>query len=45
MNNDDWLVRLQMLIAKFNYVDADIATLTIIEAWGLYLHLSRLAES
>jgi hypothetical protein len=45
MNDFDWMVRLQMLIAKFNYVDADIATITLIEAWGLYLHLSRLSES
>jgi hypothetical protein len=43
--NDDWLTRLEMLIAKYNYVSADIATLTLIEAWGVYLYLSRLAES
>ena len=47
MNNNDWLKRLQMLIARFSHlgIDADMAALSLIDAWALYLHLSRLAES
>ena len=47
MNNKDWLKRLQMLIARFSHlgIDADMAALSLIDAWALYLHLSRLAES
>ena len=45
--NNDFLERLQTLMARFNYIgiDADIATLSLIDMWALYLHLSRLAES
>lgn len=47
MNNTQWLERLQTLIARFNYIgiDADIASLTLIELWGLYTYLNRLVES
>lgn len=47
MNNKHWLERLQTLIARFSHlgIGADIATLSFIDAWALYLHLSRLAES
>ena len=47
MNNNDWLKHLQVLIARFSHlgIDADIASLSLIDAWALYLHLSRLAES
>ena len=47
MNNNDWLKRLQMLIARLSHlgIDADMASLCLIDAWALYLHLSRLAES
>lgn len=46
MNDNHWLDRLQMLIARFSYLGiADIASLSLIDAWALYLHLSRLAES
>lgn len=47
MNNNHWLKRLAMLIARFSYlgIGADIASLSLIDAWALYLHLSRLAES
>ena len=47
MNNKDWLKRLQTLLARFSHlgIDADIASLSLIDAWALYLHLSRLAES
>ena len=45
--NNDWLKRLQMLIARFSHlgIDADIAALSLIDAWALNLHLSRLADS
>ena len=47
MNDNHWLKRLQMLIARFSHlgIDAYIASLSLIDAWALYLHLSRLAES
>lgn len=47
MNSNHWLDNLQALIVRFSYmgIDADIASLTLIDAWALYLHLSRLAES
>ena len=47
MNDNDWLERLKMLIARFSHlgVGADIAALSLIDAWALYLHLSRLVES
>ena len=46
MNNQDWLQHLQMLIQRFSYlgIDADIASLGLIELWGLYIHLSQLAR-
>jgi hypothetical protein len=47
MNNNHWLERLQMFIARFNNagIDADLPSLSLIELWGLYMHLNRLAES
>ena len=46
MNNLDWLVRLQSLSVRFSHlgIGADLAALSIVEAWGLYLFLSRLAD-
>jgi hypothetical protein len=42
--NNDWLERLQMLLARFSYLnlDADIASLSFIELYGLYCYLSRM---
>lgn len=47
MINNHWLERLQTLIARFSHIgiDADIASLSLIDAWALYLHLNRLVES
>lgn len=47
MQNNHWLERLQTLVARFSYMglDADIAALSLIELWGLYCYLNRLAES
>ncbi len=44
---DHWLEKLQILANKFNQfdVDADMSSLSLIELWGLYLHLLRLDES
>lgn len=41
-----WMERLQCLSARFSHlgIGADLAALSIIEAWGLYLFLSRLAD-
>lgn len=47
MNNPDWLARLQSLSVRFSHlgIGADLAALSLIDAWGLYLYLSRLAEA
>ena len=44
--NDEWLERLQMLLMRFSHlgIGADVASLSLIELWALYLHLSRLAD-
>lgn len=44
MDNLDWLERLQCLSVRFSHlgIGADIAALSIIEAWGLYRFLLRL---
>ncbi len=46
MNNEHWLESLQMLCARFSYIGMgpDIAALSLIELWGLYRFLLRLAE-
>jgi hypothetical protein len=46
MDNEIWLERLQMLCVQFSPfgMGADVASLSIVEAWGLYLFLSRLAD-
>lgn len=44
--NSDWLERLQTLSVRFSGmgVGADLAALSLIELWGLYCYLSRLAD-
>ncbi|MEQ1837780.1 MAG: hypothetical protein ABL858_05510 [Candidatus Nitrotoga sp.] len=46
MNNLDWMVHLQTLSARFSLlgIGADLAALSLIELWGLYRFLSRLAD-
>ena len=46
MSNCAWLDRLQCLITRFAYlgIGTDIAALSLIEAWGLYRYLTRLAD-
>lgn len=46
MNKPDWLKCLHTLAARFSQlgIGGDIAALSIIEAWGLYLFLSSLAD-
>lgn len=39
MSNETWLERVQTLCEK-----ADLAALPLIELWGLYCYLSRLAD-
>lgn len=43
---ETWLDRLQMLSIKFSYlgVGAELASLSLIEAWGLYVYLNRLGN-
>lgn len=47
MSSETWIERLQTLSARFSHlgIGADLASLSIIELWGLYLFLSRLADS
>ncbi len=44
--NDDWLQHLEILLVRFSHlgVGADVASLSLIELWAVYLHLSRLAD-
>lgn len=46
MSNDTWLDKLQCLITRLAYlgIGSDIAALSIVEAWGLYCFLTRLAD-
>jgi len=46
MNSPVWLESLQTLAARFSHlgIGADMASLSIVELWGLYLFLSRLAD-
>jgi hypothetical protein len=46
MKPDDWLERLQSLSVRLSHlgVCADLAALSMIDAWGVYLFLSRLAD-
>ena len=46
MNNLDWMERLQTLSVRFSHlgIGADMASLSLIELWGLYLFLLRLAD-
>jgi len=42
----DFLIRLQMLLTRFSHlgIGADIASMSIVELWGVYHYLRRLAE-
>ena len=44
--NNDWLERLEMLLVRFSHlgIGADVASLSLIELWAVYLHLSRLTD-
>jgi hypothetical protein len=44
--NKTWLEQLEMLLVCFSHlgIGADVASLSLIELWALYLHLSRLAD-
>lgn len=48
MNHDreSWLKRLEMLLIRFSHlgIGADVASLSLIELWSLYVYLSRLME-
>lgn len=43
--NDDWLERLQCLLNRFSGlgITADIGAMGLIDLWGLYCLLNRLA--
>lgn len=46
MKPDDWLERLESLTVRFSHlgIGADLTALSLIDAWGVYLFLSRLAD-
>ena len=46
MNNEAWLERLQVLCNRFAClgISPDLAALSLIELWGLYLFLSRMGN-
>lgn len=46
MNNQSWFQQLEMLLIRFSHlgIGADVASLSLIELWAVYLHLSRLAD-
>ena len=46
MNDENWLERLQVLLVRYSDlgITDDIAGLSLIELWGLYRFLSRLAD-
>ena len=46
MSAPDWFIRLQSLVLRFPElgITGDLSMLTMAEAWGLYLFLSRLAD-
>ena len=47
MNNHLWLYQLQALSARFSElgITADLASMSLIELWGVYCYLQRLAET
>jgi hypothetical protein len=47
MSRPDWLNELESLVTRFPHmgVGADLAALTLIEAWGVLQMLRKLAES
>lgn len=47
MSNDPWLYQLQALSARFADlgITADLASMSLIELWGVYCYLQRLAET
>lgn len=46
MDSPNWLEQLEMLLVHFSHpgIYADLAALSIVEAWGLYRFLSRLSD-
>ena len=47
MNRDTWLEHLEMLLVRFSHlgIGADVASLSLVELWAVYLYLLRLADS
>ena len=46
VNRESWMERLEMLLTRFPHlgIGADVASLSLIELWSLYVYLSRLME-
>ncbi len=45
--DETWLERLEMLLVRFSHlgISVDVASLSLIKLWAVYLHLSRLSDS
>lgn len=46
MMRDSWIERLEMLLIRFSHlgIGADIASMSLIELWAIYLYLLRLVD-
>jgi len=46
MNQEVWLDELQTLCERFSHlgIGADLASMSLVELWGLYCYLTRLAD-
>lgn len=47
MNNLIWLTDLSLLLVRFSHmgIGADVASMSLLELWGVYRYLQRLAEA
>ena len=47
MNENHWIEELACLLARYSYkgIDGDIGSISLIELWGIYCYLRRIAEA
>jgi hypothetical protein len=47
MNHSIWLTDLNLLLVRYSYmgIGADIASMSLLELWGVYRYLLRLAKA
>ncbi|SDZ02929.1 hypothetical protein [Nitrosomonas sp. Nm33] len=46
MSDQTWLERLEMLLVRYSHleINEDVASLSLVELWAIYLYLSRLVD-